>query len=128
MTTAVLWSAAVVAQQPSSKKTPGKSDPDYSRRAVLEVFLDDLVPSGMAAAPFDAGFRFDTSTTRFHWVPVMAPIFTSVAHADVTTPMVDPFYLTGTVFPYTSSSANDRFGEWRTRRFLRKNAEAARRN
>lgn len=117
--------AAFAQEAPSSKKQTKEKSPDFSRDAVLEIFLEDIKPQ--PASRFDAGFRFDTETTRFRWVPFIAPMFIDFPGGDVTTVAVDPFYLTGTSFPYTSSSYRDRLGEWRMRRMLRKNVEAANR-
>jgi hypothetical protein len=117
---------ALAAQQSPSKK---EKSPDFTREGVLQVFVDDLTMGRSSNGPFDAGFTYTTPSTRFHWVPFMMPFtFGTGAERVSLSPYVDPFALTGTSFPYTASSHKDRFGEWRTRRMLRRNVEAANRS
>lgn len=113
------------AQQSPSLKEKGTKEPSYSKEAVLQVFMDDLQEIG-DRGPFDAGYTYETPTTRFRWVPFVMPFtFGTTAERVSLAPYVDPFALTGTSFPYTSASYNDRWADWRTRRMLRKNVEAA---
>jgi hypothetical protein len=105
-----------------------KKKPDYSKKAILQMLQEEMDEDGnLPLSPFDVGFRYETRTTKFRWVPFVMPFLVNAGGDVSLAPYVDPFVLTGTSFPVTPATARDWLSDWRTRRFLRKNVEAANR-
>jgi hypothetical protein len=107
--------------------------PDFSRKSLLEIFREtDVGTDQPPPSAFDGGIvLINSSPLRMRWVPFLAPLFmmTSTSSYARFTPggslTVDPFTLTHNTFPYTPETARDPFREWRFRRMLKQNEEAA---
>ena len=136
MATLLLATAALAAAQSDDKSTTlsvtskQKNPPDYSRKSLLEIFRDTDADEKVAPSAFDGGLTLvDHPNFRLRWVPFLAPLVTSYDPAVRFTPLgslsVNPFALTHTTFAYTAQSARDPFKDWKFRRMLRKNEEAA---
>lgn len=124
---AVLMATSAFAQDSSGSPRREPTAEDYSQKALLEIFLEkpDVLPE---KSPFETGIVFERGPVRYRWMPIIAPLLIGGLGGSMdTVPMdyVDPFALTGMSFAYTSGSYRDRYSEWRVKRFLRKNVEAA---
>jgi hypothetical protein len=136
MATLLLATATLAAAQSDDKSTTlsvsskQKNPPDYSRKSLLEIFLNTDADQKAPPSAFDGGLTLvDHPNFRLRWVPFLAPLVTSNNPATRFSPLgslsVDPFALTHSSFAYTAKSARDPFKEWKFRRMLRKNEEAA---
>ena len=113
----------------SDTKTEEAKAADFSNRAILEFVREVMEDDGEDGFVVDGSVGYRRGDWMFRWMPIMAPlVFSQGLGANVSAmPVVDPLALTGTAMPYTASTWRDGFGEWRERRFLRKNIEAANR-
>lgn len=113
----LLLAGSAFAQQAEEK-------PDFSKDALRDFFAEGGVEREPPRSPFDFGFVFfDHPRARVRWMPFVAPLLLNLnsGSPDIdTSPMVDPFALTGTSFPTTPGQAKDRFRDWRERRALRR--------
>jgi hypothetical protein len=117
------------AESESTTEQEATEKPDYSRKALLEVFREtpEIINQ---PGPFDSGIIFQRGSVRYRWMPIVAPLlFGGLGGSPDTTPMpvVDPVALTGMSYPYDAGSYRDRWQEWRVRRMLRRNVAAANR-
>jgi hypothetical protein len=114
---------------PSSKQEP---QPNYSKQTLMRIFVEEDKDEGenLPKDPFDVGLTYTVGNTRFHWVPFVAPFFIGAtmpsAHVSQTSSLtIDPFGLLHTQHAYTSTSIQDPLKQWKFRRMLKKNEQAA---
>ncbi len=110
----LLIATAAAAQQPAASSTAGP--PDFSREKLTQIFsgVIEAPPKPEPAIKWDLGtveFRPLNMRWRIGFLPFLAPLPGSVRRTAPT--IMDPFAMTGTVFPYTPRT-------WRAGRELSK--------
>lgn len=128
--TVLLLAAPVYADARAEEKAPEEmtKGPDYSSRALLQFVIENRGDDGEDGLYIDDAVGYRRGEWNFKWIPVMAPLLLSQGMGGNVSamPVVDPLVLTGTSMPYTAATWNG-WANWRERRFLRKNIEAANR-
>ena len=96
---AVLSAAVVLAALPVVAAESTK--PDYSKERLILIFRDEpKAASPISIEPYE--IRYTRGSWIFRFLPLVAPIVVNDGAMGPTPfPLVDPFFLTGTEFPYT---------------------------
>lgn len=115
-------------EEPSAQTGSEEKKPDYSPRGLRQFVFETLRDDGEDGLYVDGGVGYRAGDWNLKWLPIVAPLVLSQGMgANVSAmPVVDPLVLTRTSMPYTASTWN-RWTDWRERRYLRKNVEAANR-
>ena len=100
------------------------SSPDYSKRALLEVFQEDLRERPEPYRNLGPGyvqFRALGSDFRLFFLPIMAPLAGTFSSTSPT-PMIDPFEVMQTNFPSRKPPLMDssKDSSWRERLYARR--------